>query len=87
MRGPMRADTPAASRSDDESCWMSQDGERRRRCPKEHSGGVHLIASEVAAVQEMFKRYSTGSTTLSQLAAWLNGSGLRDSQHQAAGRR
>ena len=60
-----------------ESCWMSQDGERRRRCPKEHSGGVHLIASEVAAVQEMFKRYSTGSTTLSQLAAWLNGSGLR----------
>ena len=56
---------------------MSQDGERRRRCPKEHSGGVHLIASEVAAVREMFKRYSTGSTTLSQLAAWLNGSGLR----------
>ena len=60
-----------------ESCWMSQDGERRRRCPKEHSGGVHLIASEVAAVREMFKRYSTGSTPLSQLAAWLNGSGLR----------
>ncbi len=60
-----------------ESCWMSQDGERRRRCPKEHSGGVHLIASEVAAVQEMFKRYSTGSTTLNQLAAWLNASGLR----------
>ena len=60
-----------------ESCWMSQDGERRRRCPKEHSGGVHLIASEVAAVREMFKRYSTGSTTLSQLAAWLNASGLR----------
>ena len=59
-----------------ESCWMSQDGERRRRCPKEHSGGVHLIASEVAAVQEMFKRYSTGSTTLSQLTRGVNGIGF-----------
>ena len=60
-----------------ESCWMSQDGERRRRCPKEHPGGVHLVPAEAAAVQEMFKRYSTGSATLNQLAAWLNDSGFR----------
>ena len=60
-----------------ESCWVSQDGGRRRRCAKEHNGGVHLVPAEAAAVHEMFKRYSTGTTTLNQLAAWLNGSGFR----------
>ena len=58
----------------DEPGWRAQ-----AQMPKRAFRGrsSYLIASEVAAVQEMFKRYSTGSTTLSQLAAWLNGSCLR----------
>ncbi len=61
-----------------ESCWTEGDkGEKRQRCEPEHPGGVHPVPSEAEAVREMFKRYAKGTTTLSQLAAWLNDQGLR----------
>ena len=60
-----------------QSCWISKDGERKRRCEAEHPGGVHLVEEEAQAIIEMFARYSTGNTTLSRLAAWLNESGFR----------
>ena len=56
---------------------MSQDGERRRRCPREHPGGVHLVPAEADAVEQMFKRYSTGAATVNQIAAWLNDAGFK----------
>ena len=61
-----------------ESCWIDGDkGERKRRCETEHPGGIHVKDKEDGAVAELFKRYATGSTTLSQLAAWLNEQGFR----------
>ncbi len=35
------------------------------------------MEQETEAVRELFRRYATGTTTLSQLATWLNGQGLR----------
>ena len=35
------------------------------------------MAQETEAVRELFRRYATGTTTLSQLATWMNGQGLR----------
>ena len=60
-----------------ESCWTKEHGERRQVCEDKHPAGIHVVATEAEAVIEMFERYSTGATTLSQLAAWLNGRGLR----------
>ena len=60
-----------------ESCWDNQSGERKRRCNPEHPGEVHLVPSEAEAVGELFDRYATGTTTLSQLAYWLNDNGFR----------
>ena len=60
-----------------QSCWESQGAERNRRCDPEHPGGVHLLEPEAQAVRELFRRYATGTATLSQLAAWLNDSGFR----------
>ena len=60
-----------------ESCWMEEKGERRRRCTPEHPGAVHVHPEESPAVAELFKRYACGTTTLSQLATWLNDQGFR----------
>ncbi len=61
-----------------ESCWTaSEKGEGKRRCEPEHPGGVHVHLEEGPVVTELFRRYASGTTTLSQLAAWLNEQGFR----------
>ena len=59
-----------------ESCTPSE-GTDRKKCEPEHPGGVHLVTDEAQAVEELFKRYSSGISTLSQLAVWLNESAFR----------
>src|ERR687896_80622 len=59
------------------SCWIEEHGLRQRRCDPEHAGGVHTHPEEGPAVKELFKRYAAGTTTLSQLAGWLNSEGFR----------
>jgi len=61
-----------------ESCWIDGDkGERKRLCDPEHPGGIHVHVKEGPVVTELFRRYARGTTTLSQLAAWLNEQGFR----------
>jgi site-specific DNA recombinase len=61
-----------------ESCWArGEKGEREHHCEPEHPGGIHVYPAEGAAVTELFRRYASGSTTLSQLAACLNEQGFR----------
>jgi DNA invertase Pin-like site-specific DNA recombinase len=58
-------------------CWEKVKGERQLRCHPEHPGGLHIHPQEGPAVSELFKRYASGTTTLSQLASWLNDQGFR----------
>ncbi len=51
------------------------------QCNKEHPGGVHIHPKEGPAVTELYKRYATGTTTLAQLAVWLNENGFRTKDH------
>jgi site-specific DNA recombinase len=60
-----------------QSCWKEEHGLRQRRCDPEHPGGVHTHPQEGPAVKELFRRYAAGTTTLSQLACWLNNEGFR----------
>ena len=60
-----------------QSCWVEEDGEKRRTCDPEHPGSIHVHFKEGPAVQELFRRYTSGLTTLSQLATWLNTQGFR----------
>jgi len=61
-----------------ESCWsVGNKSEKKRLCDPEHPGGIHVNLEEGRAVTELFQRYVSGSTTLSQLAAWLNEHGFR----------
>ena len=46
-------------------------------CDPRHPGGLHFNLREAEAVRELFRRYATGTTTLSQLAQWLNDQGFR----------
>ena len=46
-------------------------------CDPIHPGGLHFNHREAEAVRELFRRYATGTTTLSQLAQWLNDQGFR----------
>jgi site-specific DNA recombinase len=65
-----------------ESCWKKgEKGEKYCQCDKEHPGGIHIHPKEGSAVKELFRRYSTGTTTLAQLAAWLNENGFRTRDH------
>jgi site-specific DNA recombinase len=65
-----------------ESCWAEKvKGERYCQCGNEHPGGVHIHPKEGPAVTELFRRYATGTTTLAQLAAWLNENGFRTRDH------
>ena len=47
------------------------------RCSEEHPGAVHPVPQEAEAVRELFRRYFSGTVTLSQLASDLNSQGLR----------
>ena len=61
-----------------ESCWARGEKDQKiRQCNPEHPGGIHIVPSENQAVTELFNRYATGTTTLSQLAGWLNEQGFR----------
>lgn len=60
-----------------QSCWVEENGERKRRCSAEHPGGVHLVKGEAQAVAHLYRSYATGTTTLGRLAAWLNEMGYR----------
>jgi site-specific DNA recombinase len=60
-----------------ESCWTGEKGNRKRLCDPEHPGGIHVHPEEGKVVTELFNRYASGTTTLSQLAGWLNDSGFR----------
>nr|BEL01456.1 hypothetical protein DMOBY_13090 [Dehalococcoides mccartyi] len=61
-----------------ESCWeLGEKGEKKRHCLVEHQGGIHIHPIERQAVEELFRRYVSGMTTLSQLAFWLNEQGFR----------
>ena len=61
-----------------ESCWAERaKGDRYCRCDPEHPGAVHVHPTEGRSVRDLFNRYAVGTTTLSQLAAWLNDSGFR----------
>jgi len=61
-----------------ESCWANgEKGEKYCRCNPEHPGGIHIHEKEGKAVTELFCRYMTGTTTLGQLATWLNEQGFR----------
>src|SRR5919106_3341353 len=58
-------------------CWEKIKGERQLKCHPEHPGGLHIHPEEGPAVAQLFKRYAFGTTTLSQLASWLNDQGFR----------
>ncbi len=60
-----------------ESCWAEVDGERKLLCKPEHAGGIHVNETEGPAVKALFKRYSSGTTTQSELAGSLNDEGFR----------
>ena len=51
-----------------ESCYEKG----QLRCEEEHPGGVHPVPKEAEAVRELFRRYPSGTVTLSKLATWLN---------------
>ena len=55
------------------SCYVNG----QLQCEQEHPGGVHMVPEEAEAVQELFRRYSSGQVTLSILALWLNSQGFR----------
>ena len=56
---------------------MGEKGNRQQKCDPEHPGGIHARPKEGRAVIELFRKYATGNTTLSQLAGWLNEQGFR----------
>lgn len=60
-----------------ESCWIEEDGERKRRCNQENPGSVHIIKKEGAVVTELFRRYASGTMTCGKLAVLLNGLDFR----------
>lgn len=60
-----------------ESCWTGEKGNRKLNCNPVHQAGIHVHPTEGVAVTELFHRYVSGSTTLSQLASRLNGEGFR----------
>ena len=61
-----------------ESCWARGEKDQKvRQCSPEHPGGIHIVPDEAQAVKTLFERYATGTTTLSELAGWLNREGFR----------
>lgn len=70
-----------------QSCWEGPKGSRQLSCEPEHPGGVHPVDEEAEAIKELFRRYSSGTTTLSQLAGWMNDLGFRTRNMHAGGPR
>jgi len=60
-----------------QSCCEGPKGDRRQRCDPEHPAGVHLVGEEAEAAGELYRRYASGTTTLCQLACWMNERGFR----------
>ncbi|MFC1982004.1 recombinase family protein [Chloroflexota bacterium] len=61
-----------------ESCWSTGNkAEKKLLCNPEHPAGIHIHKTEGKIVTDLFSRYATGTTTLSQLALWLNEQGFR----------
>jgi|GEM_PF-278643 len=60
-----------------QSCWEEVNKLRQPRCQPEHPGAVHIHPQEGTAVQQLFQKYASGQTTLSQLAQGLNSQGFR----------
>ena len=58
-------------------CWEKLKGEPLLKCHPEHPGGIHIHPTEGPAVSHLFQWYASGTTTLSQLANWLNDQGFR----------
>ena len=48
--------------------YLSCCEKKQLSCEPEHPGGLHPVEQETEAVRELFRRYATGTTTLSQLA-------------------
>ncbi|KTB48855.1 Resolvase, N terminal domain/Recombinase zinc beta ribbon domain/Recombinase [Dehalogenimonas alkenigignens] len=67
-----------------QSCWDSSKGEKVKQCDPEHSGGIHIHPTEGPAVTELFRRYASGTGTLSSLAGWLNAEGFRTRNTKAS---
>ncbi len=61
-----------------ESCWsIGNKAEKKLLCNPAHPAGIHLRKTESKMVSELFNRYATGTTTLSQLASMMNEQGFR----------
>ncbi len=61
-----------------ESCWSTGNkAEKKRICNPEHPAGVHIHSNEGQAVTKIFDHYAKGTTTLAEIAAWLNEKGFR----------
>ena len=60
-----------------ESCWTVVGKERKLIYHPEHPGGIHVHPKEGSAVAALFRRYPSGTITLSQLASYLNEEGFR----------
>ena len=56
----------------DTTAARDHSGKRGSPCEPQHPGGVHPNPREAEAVRELFRRYASGTATLSQLAEWLN---------------
>ncbi len=50
---------------------------RRKPCEPKHRGGVHKLPREARAVEHLFREYATGTTSMVQLAKWMNRNGFR----------
>ncbi len=50
---------------------------RRKPCEPKHRGGVHKVPREARAVEHLFREYATGTTSMVQLAKWMNRNGYR----------
>ncbi len=50
---------------------------RRKPCEPKHRGGVHKVPREARAVEHLFREYATGTTSMVQLAKWMNRNGFR----------
>jgi site-specific DNA recombinase len=59
---------------------------RKKPCAPAHKGGIHKVPREARAVEYMFREYSTGTTSMVQLARWMNREGYRTRNRRGDGR-
>lgn len=58
---------------------------RRKPCQPKHRGGVHKVPKEARAVEYLFREYSTGTTSMVDLARWMNRNGFRTRNRHGGG--